>query len=103
YSSSKLIVRRNLLISDWDDFNYSTLDDYIFVSIKFDKSDFVISPDHQFNFFSTNAVFYKDIKPTLVDSNSNEVRFQFESDFFNKNLKATITKPVILQFAEVNY
>jgi len=102
YSSSKFIVRRNLLISDWDDFNYSTLDNYIFVSIVFDKTDFVISPDYRFNFFGINEKFYKDIKPTLVDSSLNEVRFQFESDFFNKNLKATITKPVILQFVEDN-
>ena len=102
YDSSKFIVRRNLLVSDWEDFNYSTLDDYIFVSISFDKSDFIISPDYRFNFFGIDEVFYRDIKPTLIDSNSNEVRFQFESDFFNKHLAATITKPVILQFVEDN-
>jgi len=90
------------LVSDWEDFNYSTLDDYIFVSISFDKSDFIISPDYRFNFFGIDEVFYRDIKPTLIDSNSNEVRFQFESDFFNKHLAATITKPVILQFVEDN-
>ena len=99
YSGSKSIVRRNLLISDWDDFDYTELDNNIFVSISFEKSDFVISPNYRFNFFGWDNKLYKDIKPVLVDTEGNEVRFQFDSGFFNK-LKASITNPVILQFVE---
>jgi len=99
YGSSKSITRRNLLICDWNDFNYSELDDFIFVSISFDKSDFIISPDYHFNFINGDDV-YKNIKPILVDAHENEVRFQFNQDFFNEHLKTDITNPIILQFIE---
>jgi len=101
YDNVYNVIRRNLLIVDWNDYKLVNIDDRICVSVYFDKEDFIISPDFKFNIFDVDNKFHENIKPTLVDTDSNEVRFEFNQINFNL-FKPNITNPIILQFVELN-
>ena len=105
-SDSKKLVRRNLLVHDFEEFNLMELEvkgvNYKLFEIKFDPSDFIIKDNMIFNFFDVNKKFHNNIEPTLLDKEINTVKFQISEDDYNNHFNADLTNPVIIQFVEVN-
>ena len=99
------LVRRNLLIHDLNEFGLSTLNvndiEYKLFEIQFEFEDFIIKENFQFNFFDINFRFHQDIKPTLIDTDINTVKFQITEEDYNKYFEASMTSPIIVQFVEL--
>ena len=98
------LVRRNLLVHDLEEFSLDTLIvneiSYKLFAITFEFEDFIIKENFEFNFFDVNTRFHRNIKPTLLDTDTNTVKFQFTEEEYNNYFKAEMTKPIIVQFVE---
>jgi len=99
------LVKRNLLVHDLSEFKLSSLVvndiEYKLFEVTFDINDFIIKENFEFNFFDVNYRFHKDIKPTLIDTDINTVKFQISNKYYENYFKASITSPIILQFVEL--
>jgi len=100
----KKLVRRNLLVHDLEEFSLDTLIvneiSYKLFAITFEFEDFIIKENFEFNFFDVSTKFHRNIKPTLLDTDTNTVKFQFTEEEYNNYFKAEMTKPIIVQFVE---
>lgn len=100
----KKMVKRNLLVHDFEDFNLMSLEvkqvNYKLFEIQFDVNDYIIKDNMEFNFFDIHKKFHT-IKPTLIDKDINTVKFQIEENEYNRNFNADLTNPVIIQFVEL--
>lgn len=107
YGTLGKVTKRNLLIHDWEDYNFGpetvSIDDknYIRVGIQFLKDDFIIDPEYEFNIFDTIGRIHRNISPEEVNTDENYVTFLFEESEFSSNYEPSITSPVVLQFVEV--
>ena len=103
FGGKKRLVKRNLLVHDLSDHEFAEFQDSdkISFSIQFRKEDFIILKDYQFDIFDVSGKFHRNIKPIMVDTNLNKVVFEFSKLDYESFYKATITKPIIVQFIEL--
>lgn len=95
-------VLLSLVVQDLNDFELSELssgEGYIF-SLQLPEDDFEFKKSQRFDIFDITNTLHKDIEPILVDTDSNEVRFEFSNDQFKK-FNATITSPIIIQIRKL--
>ena len=104
FAGKKRLVRRNLLIHDLQDHEFSEIDgvDKISFSIMFNKEDFLIGSDFQFDFFDINGQFRRNVLPVMIDTDLNKVIFEIPTSEYETYYNATITTPIIVQFIEVS-
>jgi hypothetical protein len=104
-NSPKKIIRRNLLVHDFTDFNLMELEvkgvNYKLFEISFDTDDFILKDNMEFNFFDVDKKFHNNIKPTLIDKDINTIKFQITEEDYNNYFNADLTNPVVIQFVEV--
>lgn len=96
-------VKRNLLINDLNDYVYVEFQELSKCSfaVKFAKDDFIISPNYEFDFSCTDNVIRTNVPPILIDPEDNRVVFEFTIDEKNKYFNPSLTRPIILQFVEI--
>lgn len=100
YGNAKKVVKRNLLVHDLTDHDYTTIGDTHSFSVRFEKEDFVISPDYQFNIFDTQGKLQRDVQPSLIDTDINKITFLFSEEDFQEKYNTNLTEPIIIQFIE---
>lgn len=103
YDGKKRLIKRNLLIHDLSDHEFSEFVDADKVSfaIKFRTDDFVISEDYRFDIFDVDGNLHTNVEAALVDTELNKVIFEFTIDDYNAFYEASLTKPIIVQFIEI--
>jgi len=103
FGGIKRLSRRNLLVRDLNDYEFLELPDLDKVSfgISFNKEDFPISVEYEFDFFDTTGQLRKNVKPSLIDVDANKVTFEFTREEYELYYKATLVKPIIVQFIEI--
>ena len=100
YGDLSKVTKRNLLIHDFDDYDFSIIDDKVLFNVILNKDDFVIKENYHFNIVDRFGKFHYDVEPVLISEESNQVNFIFDINTYNNSYKPSITQPIILQFVE---
>jgi len=99
------LTKRNLMISNLDDYNLVKVEpesdeSTYLLTIQFSLDDFIISPDFTFNIFDIEGNLNKNVIPVEVDEKKNKVVFNISHDQYTYYYKPTLTTPIIIQFIE---
>jgi hypothetical protein len=104
YGNTKNVIRRNILISSLEELDLSEMtgnSDEKNYTIRIHLGDEIFKFDHdcKFNFFDIYNKFHHDIKPSLIDTTENEVRFIFGEEQYQL-FNATDINPIIIQIVQ---
>lgn len=104
YDNKRRLVKRNLLVHDLSDFEFTEFGelDKVSFAIQFSEDDFIISADFEFDIFDVDGRLHTNVPSALVDTGLNKVVFEFTLEDYNSFYQASLTTPIIIQFIEVS-